>query len=360
MQPESPRRNDRSAVSSPAAGTGSRGPSKAGLHGGEQQHSCTVVQVGSRGDRDRPLCDQVRRCCCRVLVGAARARVCSAPCGSGRPAHPGRVLSRLWRSRGWCHGSQSEVRAWLSAFGIVRDWIRGDCGHDLQSGLPGPLADAAVAAGWDVCRSGERFSLPPGVRVSIPHYGLIASAPAYSGFYSALEAAGYGADRDLVVAGYDFLLTPDLGGFLAGTKHLIERTWRRNHHRPVRLVGHSNGPLYVQYLLTHVSKGVEAEVHSGLHRHRREASTLPAGGSIWSFVFNGAEISHGVLCRQQRSPQRAVVRACSARSPSTWMSASDPAVFGRREVVDQEPGNRPQLYAGRHLPTPSRCRTRLD
>jgi lecithin-cholesterol acyltransferase len=92
----------------------------------------------------------------------------------------------------------------------------------------------------------QRFSLVPGVSVSIPRYGQTASAPVYDGFYRALESAGYTANRNLVVAGCDFRLTPDLGGLLAQTKRLIEQTWRRNGRRPVRLVGHSNGPLYAQ------------------------------------------------------------------------------------------------------------------
>ena len=94
----------------------------------------------------------------------------------------------------------------------------------------------------------KRFSLPRGVRVAIPHCGQTASAPLYNPFYAALEAAGYKSGRNLVVAGYDFRLTPDLGGFLSRTKRLIVQTWRRKHRRPVRLVGHSNGPLYAQYL----------------------------------------------------------------------------------------------------------------
>ena len=60
----------------------------------------------------------------------------------------------------------------------------------------------------------QRFSLPPGVKVSIPHYGQTASAPVYNTLYMDLESAGYRLDRDLVVAGYDFRLTPDLGGFM--------------------------------------------------------------------------------------------------------------------------------------------------
>jgi hypothetical protein len=47
----------------------------------------------------------------------------------------------------------------------------------------------------------QRFSLPPGVKVTIPNYGEPASAPVYGPFYAALEAAGYTAGRDLVVAG---------------------------------------------------------------------------------------------------------------------------------------------------------------
>ncbi len=62
------------------------------------------------------------------------------------------------------------------------------------------------------------------MKVSIPHYGQTASAPVYDGLYTALESAGYTPNRDLVVAGYDFLLTPDLGGFLPQTERLIERT----------------------------------------------------------------------------------------------------------------------------------------
>src|SRR5947209_2836291 len=56
----------------------------------------------------------------------------------------------------------------------------------------------------------QRFSLPSGVKVTIPNYGKPVSAPVYAPFYAALEAAGYTAGRDLVVAVYDFPLTPVL------------------------------------------------------------------------------------------------------------------------------------------------------
>ena len=175
----------------------------------------------------------------------------------------------------------------------------------------------------------QRFSLVPGVSLSIPNYGQTASAPIYGGFYNALESAGYVANRDLVVAGYDFRLTPDLDGFLARTKALIERTWRRNGHRLVRLVGHSNGPLYVQYLLTHVSMQWK---HKYIQGFTDIAGNLPGQGATWQWVFTGVEIPTGFSLPTTVAEARSSARLI-ALSPSTWMSTSDPAVFGRREVV---------------------------
>ncbi|HEX5194741.1 MAG TPA: hypothetical protein VFW09_18240 [Solirubrobacteraceae bacterium] len=184
----------------------------------------------------------------------------------------------------------------------------------------------------------RRFSLPPGVSVSIPHYGQTSSAPVYKGFYQALEAAGYTAGRNLVVAGYDFRLTPDLGGFLQRTKRLIVRTWRRNHRHPVRLVGHSNGPLYAQYLLTHVSA---AWKHKYIQGFTDIAGNLPGQGALWTWVFTGVEIPDVFSLPTTVATARSSARLM-AMSPATWMSASDPAVFGRREVVikDRATGHR--------------------
>jgi lysophospholipase-3 len=182
----------------------------------------------------------------------------------------------------------------------------------------------------------KRFSLPPGVKVSIPNYGQSSSAPVYNGFYAALEAAGYTAGRNLVVAGYDFRLTPDLDGFLARTKRLIVRTWRRNHEHPVRLVGHSNGPLYAQYLLTHVSARWK---HTYIQGFTDIAGNLPGQGSLWAWVFTGVEVPHVFSLPTTVATARSSARLM-ALSPATWMSTSDPAVFGRREVVvtDQATG----------------------
>jgi lecithin-cholesterol acyltransferase len=175
----------------------------------------------------------------------------------------------------------------------------------------------------------KRFSLPPGVKVSIPHYGQTASAPIYNPLYAALEAAGYRADRNLVVAGYDFRLTPDLDGFMSRTKRLIVRTWRLNHERPVRLVGHSNGPLYAQYLLTHVSPEWK---HKYIQGFTDIAGNLPGQGALWTWVFTGVEVPSAFSLPTTVATARSSARLM-ALSPATWMSASDPAVFGRREVV---------------------------
>jgi len=175
----------------------------------------------------------------------------------------------------------------------------------------------------------QRFSLTPGVKVTIPNYGEPASAPVYGQFYAALEAAGYKAGRDLVVAGYDFRLTPDLAGFLPRTERLIEQTWRQNHHQPVRLVGHSNGPLYVQYLLTHVSAQWKRKYIQGF---TDIAGNLPGQGSSWSYVFTGVEIPTASSLPTTAAAARSSARLW-ALSPSTWMSTSEPHVFGRREVV---------------------------
>jgi lecithin-cholesterol acyltransferase len=239
---------------------------------------------------------------------------------------------------------------------VLRVTVRGqttvrDCPHSgsFEDGIPANVGatfsqvcrDELLTPRW---RRGrllsfpQRFSLAPGVSVSIPHYGQLASAPLYAGFYTALESAGLTANRDLVVAGYDFRLTPDLGGFLPRTKRLIEGTWRRNGRRAVRLVGHSNGPLYAQYLLTHVTARWKRKYIQGF---TDIAGNLPGQGATWSWIFTGVEIPAGFAFPTTRAEARSSARLV-ALSPSTWMSTSDPTVFGRREVVvkDQATGRR--------------------
>jgi lecithin-cholesterol acyltransferase len=202
----------------------------------------------------------------------------------------------------------------------------------------------------------ERFSEQPGVRTSIPAYGSTRSAPSYEPMYAALERAGYVRDHSIRVAGYDFRLTPDQGGFLARTVRLVEQTYRANGDRPVHLVGHSNGPLYAQYLLTHVTPQWRQKY---VHGFTALAGNFPGQGVLYPVLFTGldlADFSFPTTSAKATSAARMLQRA-----PSTYMSASDPAVIGRREVVVVDrstdtaytPRDWPRLLADAHLPVPA-------
>ncbi len=199
----------------------------------------------------------------------------------------------------------------------------------------------------------QRFHEQPGVTVAVADYGSTASAPLYEPMYVALEAAGYTRDRDVRVAGYDARLTPDQGGFLGRTIRLIEQTFRANGNRPVRLVGHSNGPLYAQYLLTHTSQRWKDRYIQGF---TPLAGNFPGQGVLYPVVFTGlnnADFTFPATPEKARSASRMFLTA-----PSTYMSASDPKVFGRREVVvvdrstgkSYTPVDYPRLFADAHLP----------
>ncbi|MGI8714324.1 MAG: lipase/acyltransferase domain-containing protein [Solirubrobacteraceae bacterium] len=199
----------------------------------------------------------------------------------------------------------------------------------------------------------RRFSNPRGVTVRIVDYGQMASAPFYRPLYRALERVGYTANRSIRVAGYDARLTPDQGGFLHRAISLIERTYRQNGDRPVELVGHSNGPLYAQYVLTHTSR---AWRHKYIHGFTPIAGNFPGQGSLYSIIFTGLNVEHFSY------PTTKANALSSARmyltSPATYMSAADPAVFGRREVVLKDsatgtaytPADYRRLFADAGLP----------
>ena len=173
-----------------------------------------------------------------------------------------------------------------------------------------------------------RFREQDGVSVSIIDYGKTASAPFYEPMYAALEQAGYTRDRNIRVAGYDARLTPDMGGFLQRTEKLIEQTYRDNGNRPVHLVGHSNGPIYAEYLLTHVSA---AWKHKYIHGFSPIAGNLPGQGGIWFLLFTGLNVADFTLpttIDNARSSARLYLS-----TPSTYLSAADPAVFGDSETV---------------------------
>jgi lysophospholipase-3 len=199
----------------------------------------------------------------------------------------------------------------------------------------------------------ERFSNQRGVSVNIIDYGQTASAPFYGPMYQALEAAGYTADKNIRVAGYDARLTPDLGGFLPRTIGLIEQTYRANGDQPVELVGHSNGPLYAQYLLTHTSQAWRQKY---IHGFFPIAGNFPGQGSVYSIMLTGLNIEDFSY------PATRANAISSARmflsSPASYMSSADPAVFGRSEVVVEDaatgvnytPADYRQFFTDAHLP----------
>ncbi|MGH8067871.1 MAG: lipase/acyltransferase domain-containing protein [Candidatus Entotheonellia bacterium] len=174
----------------------------------------------------------------------------------------------------------------------------------------------------------QRFSNQPGVKVKVKHYGNSKSAPFYEPLYAFLEAAGYVRNVNIRVAGYDSRLTPDMDGFLERTIALIEETYHRNHNTPVHLVGHSNGPLYAQYLLTHTS---QAWKNQFIHGFTPIAGNWPGQGLLYALYFTGLNVIDFTF------PTNAANAASSAAMyqthPSSYMSSADPAIFGNQEVV---------------------------
>lgn len=198
-----------------------------------------------------------------------------------------------------------------------------------------------------------RFSEQRGVDVRVIDFGRTTSAPFYEPLYRTLEAAGYQRNKDIRVAGYDARLTPDLAGFLQRAKRLVEDTYRDNGNRPVHLVGHSNGPLYAQYLLTHTSRAWRAKY---IHGFTPLAGNFPGQGLLYSMLFTGLNIqdfSYPITQAQAATSARMYLTL-----PSTYMSASDPKVFGDREVIIENtttgrsytPRDYPSLFADARLP----------
>ena len=199
-----------------------------------------------------------------------------------------------------------------------------------------------------------RFGEGKGVNVRIEDYGKVASAPFYQPMFDALRAAGYALDKNVRVAGYDARLTPDLGGFLERTQRLIEDTYRDNGDRPVHLVGHSNGPLYAQYLLTHTSQAWKDKY---IHGFTPIAGNLPGQGSVYPLVFTGLNVQDFSFPTTPENARSSSLMLLSA--PSSYMSMGDPRVFDSRETVVEDlstgrtytPSDFPALFTDAGLPT---------
>jgi lecithin-cholesterol acyltransferase len=177
----------------------------------------------------------------------------------------------------------------------------------------------------------QRFRDQRGVDVRIQNYGKTKSAPFYEPMYEALEEAGYVRDRDIRVAGYDSRLTPDMRNFRNRAKRLIEDTYRDNGNRPVHVVGHSNGPLYIQYLLTHTSQRWKDKY---IHGFTPFAGNFPGQGILYPLFFTGLDVRDFTL---PTTPESALSGAeMMLRNPSSYMSASDPRIFGDQETVVED------------------------
>jgi lecithin-cholesterol acyltransferase len=231
--------------------------------------------------------------------------------------------------------------------GVFEDWFLNDVASDFDQVCQDKLL--TLVYDGDLSKPmPERFSNQPGVTVEIKSYGKTESAPFYEKLYTTLEAAGYERDKSIRVAGYDSRLTPDMGGFLARTVALIEETYRDNKNTPVHLVGHSNGPLYAQYLLTHTSQAWKDKY---IHGFTPFAGNWPGQGLLYAVLFGGLNTVDLV---PPATPENALSSALMYQShPSSYMSAADPAIFGDQEVVVQTvQGNRsympldyPELFA---------------
>jgi lecithin-cholesterol acyltransferase len=96
----------------------------------------------------------------------------------------------------------------------------------------------------------------------------------------------------------------------------------------VQLIGHSNGPIYIQYLLTHTS---QAWRDTYIHGFTPLAGNFPGQGLLYSVLFTGLNVPDFGY------PKTVENAVSSARmyltAPSTYLSASDPAIFGDQETV---------------------------
>ena len=177
----------------------------------------------------------------------------------------------------------------------------------------------------------KRFRDQQGVTVAVKDYGTTESAPFYEPMYEALEAVGYVRDRDIRVAGYDSRLTPDMRHFVQQTKQLIVDTYRDNGRQPVHLVGHSNGPLYAQYLLTHTSRKWK---HRYIHGFTPIAGNFPGQGLLYPLFFTGLNVTDFTFPTTTENAESSALMYLSA--PSSYMSASDPRIFDSLETVVED------------------------
>ncbi len=237
-----------------------------------------------------------------------------------------------------------------AASGSFQDWFTNDTPSSYSQVCQDKLLTMRYSGSGPMA---SRFSEQQGVNVSIIDYGKTSSAPFYETLYQKLESAGYTRDKDIRVAGYDSRLTPDMRNFVGKTKQLIEQTYAANGNQPVELVAHSNGPLYAQYLLTHMDSGWKKKY---IHGFTPLAGNFPGQGIVYSVFFTGlntTDFTHPTTVENAESSAKMFLSL-----PSSYMSSSDPAVFGDQEVIVKDlatgksytPNTKQQLFADANLP----------
>jgi len=122
----------------------------------------------------------------------------------------------------------------------------------------------------------------------------------------------------------------------------------------VHLVGHSNGPIYAQYLLTHTSRAWKDKY---IHGFTPIAGNLPGQGSVYPLVFTGLNVGDFSF---PTTPENALSSSLMLLSaPSSYMSMGDPRVFDSRETVVEDlssgetytPADFRALFTDARLPT---------
>lgn len=236
--------------------------------------------------------------------------------------------------------------------GAFQDWFLNESISTFSRACQDELMTLSYDSG-STAPMAERFHEQTGVTPTLMNYGSTKSAPFYEPMYSALKKAGYVLDENVVVAGYDSRLTPDMGGFLDRTKALIEKTYAANGDRAVHLVGHSNGPIYAQYLLTHTTAEWKKKYIQGF---TPLAGNFPGQGLLYPVMFTGLNLNDFTFPTSKKDAR--ISANMYATAPSTYLSMADPAVFGSRETVVQNlatgkkytPADWSQLFTDANLP----------
>jgi lecithin-cholesterol acyltransferase len=183
----------------------------------------------------------------------------------------------------------------------------------------------------------QRFCNARGVHTSISGFPTACSAPFYEPLYTFLEQRGYTRDENILVAGYDSRLTPDMDNFVSRTKLLVEQAYSNNMRVPVHLISHSNGSCYALHFLREMDSFWKTKF---IHGFTSIAGNWTGQGSTYAMLFCGLNIKDFAF------PTDAETAATSARMfrshPATYMSASDPEVF--RDVTILVVTGRQQRY----------------